>query len=123
LAWIFLIIAAIFETAWTYCVKFLKFDNFKSLRWANFYKINEGLPVIAPLIGYIIFGVANVYFFSLAIKQLPLATAFAVWTALTLAMLKLTEVMFLNGSTSWKEVFFLTLIMVGIIGLKTQTSI
>ncbi len=123
MAWIYLIIAALLETAWTYCVKFLKFADFKTLRWATFYKINDGLPVIAPLIGYIIFGVANVYFFSLAIKQLSIATAFAVWTALTLTLLKLTEVAFLGQSISWKEAFFLFLIMTGIIGLKIQASV
>lgn len=123
MAWLYLIIAAIFETAWTYCVKYLKFSDFKTLNWGNFYKVNEGLFIIAPLIGYIIFGLINIYFFSLALKQLSIATSFAVWTASTLILLKLTETVFLNQSVSWKEVFFLTLIVGGIIGLKTQTSI
>lgn len=123
MAWIYLIIAAIFETGWTYCVKYLKFSDFKTLNWGNFYKVNEGLFIIAPLIGYIIFGLINIYFFSLALKQLSIATSFAVWTASTLILLKLTETVFLNQSISWKEAFFLMLIVGGIIGLKTQTSI
>lgn len=118
MAWIYLLIAAVFETAWTYSVKYLNFGNFKQLSWVNFYKVDVGLFIMAPLIGYIIFGVANVYFFSLAIKQLSTATAFAVWTAATLALLKLTEVIWLNQAISWREVFFMMLIMVGILGLK-----
>ncbi|NCD69770.1 DMT family transporter [Mucilaginibacter agri] len=118
MAWIYLIIAAVFETAWTYSVKYLNFGNFKSLSWGNFYKTNTGLLVIAPLIGYIIFGIANVYFFSLAIKQLSTATAFAVWTAATLALLKLADVLWFKESISWIEVFFMLLIMTGILGLK-----
>jgi quaternary ammonium compound-resistance protein SugE len=117
LAWIYLIVAAVFETAWTYSVKYLNFGNFKLLNWSNFYK-DSGLLIMAPLIGYIVFGIANVYFFSLAIKQLSTATAFAVWTAATLALLKLTEVLWLHQGISWKEIFFMLLIMVGILGLK-----
>ncbi|OOQ59806.1 DMT family transporter [Mucilaginibacter pedocola] len=122
MAWIYIIVAAIFETAWTYSVKFLKFDNFKTLAWVNFYKWDGGLPIIGPLVGYIIFGLANVYFFSLGIKELPIATAYAVWTAVTLVLIKITEVMFLSEPFSWKDTVFLLLIMTGIIGLKMQAS-
>ncbi len=118
MAWVYLIIAAVFETAWTYSVKYLNFGNFRLISWSNFYKTDAGLLIIAPLIGYIVFGVANVYFFSLAIKQLSTATAFAVWTAATLVLLKLTEMLWLNQPISWKEIFFMLLIMTGILGLK-----
>lgn len=117
MAWIYLVIAALFETAWTYAVKYLKFSDFKYLTFANFYRI-DGLKIMAPLAAYIVFGITNVYFFSLALKQVSTATAFAVWTAVTLVFLKITEVVFLQQSISWTEAFFLLLIMAGIIGLK-----
>jgi quaternary ammonium compound-resistance protein SugE len=110
--------AALFETAWTFCVKYLKFSNFKLLTWGNFYKVN-GAQIIVPLLGYIAFGLLNVYFFSLAIKQISTAIAFAVWTALTLTFIKLAELLFLKQDISWPELFFMMLIMAGIIGLKT----
>src|ERR1700744_1541902 len=84
LAWIYLIIAATCETAWTFCLKFMKFADLKTLTFANFYKWPEGLTILIPFIGYIAFGLANIYFFSTAIKHIPTATAFAVWTATTL---------------------------------------
>ena len=116
MAWIYILIAAVFETLWTYCVKFLKFSELKTLTLHNFY--NTGVLIITPLIGYIVFGIANVYFFSLAIKQLQVATAYAVWTAATLVFLKLSDMLFFHQSISWPEMFFMLLIMTGILGLK-----
>ena len=57
-------------------------------------------------------------FFSLAIKQIPTATAFAFWTAVTLILPKISEISIFNQRISWAEVFFMLLIMVGILGLK-----
>jgi len=73
---------------------------------------------LLPFIGYILFGLANIYLFSLAIKQLPTAVAFAVWTAATLIFIKIAELLFFHQRISWTEVFFMLLIMVGILGLK-----
>ncbi|MDO3626290.1 SMR family transporter [Mucilaginibacter sp. BT774] len=96
----------------------MKFSEFKNLHFATFYKPGGGLPVILPFVGYIIFGVCNIYFFSLAIKQLPTATAYAVWTAATLIMIKIAEITFFQQRFSLIELFFITLIMTGILGLK-----
>lgn len=122
MAWIYLIIAAIFETAWTYSLKYLKFSDFKLITISNFYTWNPGVTVISPLIGYILFGIANVFFFSLAIKELSVATAYAAWTAITLILLKLTDALFFHKSTSWQEIVFMLLIMTGILGLKFYTT-
>jgi len=118
LAWIYLLLAAACETAWTFCLKFMKFSDLKTLRFINFYRWQGGLPVLLPFVGYLAFGLANIYLFSLAIKQIPTATAFAVWTAATLILLKLSEISIFNQRMSWAEVFFMLLIMVGILGLK-----
>ncbi len=85
---------------------------------SSFYKWEGGLLVLLPFIGYVAFGLANIYFFSTAIKQIPMAVAFAVWTATTLVFLKVAEVAFFRERISWPEVFFMLLIMTGILGLK-----
>src|ERR1700743_3232095 len=118
MAWIYLLFAATCETAWTFCLKFMKFSDLKSLKFLTFYRWSGGLPVALPFIGYILFGLANVYLFSMAIKQIPTATAFAVWTATTLIFLKIAELIFFNQRISYIEIFFMLLIMVGIMGLK-----
>jgi quaternary ammonium compound-resistance protein SugE len=96
----------------------MRFSDVKALKFATFYKVSEGLPIIVPFIGYIVFGIGNIYFFSLAIKQLPTATAYAVWTAVTLVLIKVAELVFFKQRISIPEFFFMTLIMIGILGLK-----
>ena len=121
MAWIYLLLAASCETAWTFCLKFMKFSDLKTLRFINFYRWNGGLPVLIPFVGYILFGIANIYLFSVAIKQIPTATAFAVWTAITLIFIKIAELVFLGQRISWIEIFFMLLIMIGIMGLKVYS--
>jgi quaternary ammonium compound-resistance protein SugE len=96
----------------------MKFSDLKAIELDTFYKWQGGLPVILPFVGYVAFGLANIYFFSTAIKHIPMAMAFAVWTATTLVFLKIAEVAFFHERTSWPEVFFMLLIMIGILGLK-----
>jgi quaternary ammonium compound-resistance protein SugE len=117
LAWIYIIIAAIFEAAWTYCVKFFKLSDLKLLSWGNFY-MPEGLLLLTPLTGYLVFGLANAWFFSMAIKQIPTAMAFAAWTGASIIAIKLCDILFFHESISWVEMFFITMIMAGILGLK-----
>ena len=118
MAWIYLLLAATCETAWTFCLKFMRFSDLKTLRFTNFYKWSEGLPILLPFLGYIVFGLFNIWLFSMAIKQIPTAMAFAVWTATTLIFLKIVELAWFHQRISFAEVFFMTLIMVGIIGLR-----
>lgn len=113
-----MIIAAVFEAAWTFSLKFMKFSDLKALRLQSALSLQHGLPVWLPFAGYILFGVGNIYFFSLAIKLVPTAVAYAVWTAVTLVLIKVAEIALLNQKLSWAEVFFMLLIMTGIMGLK-----
>jgi len=122
LAWIFLILAATCETAWTFCLKFMKFSDLKTIGFTTFYKWTGGLPILLPFAGYVLFGLANIYLFSTAIKQIPTAMAFAVWTATTLIFLKVSEVLFFHQRISWTEAFFMSLIMIGILGLKIYAA-
>ncbi len=118
MAWIYLIIAAAFEAAWTFSLKWMKFSDLKALRWNSVLSMQHGLPAWLPFAGYILFGIGNIYFFSLAIKLVPTAVAYAVWTAVTLVLIKLTEMLLFHQKISWTELFFMTLIMTGILGLK-----
>jgi len=118
LAWLYVFIAAVFEAAWTFSLKFMRFSDVKTLRFTNFYKVAEGLPILVPFLGYILFGIGNIYFFSMAIKQVPTATAYAVWTAATLVLIKFAEVAFFKQRISFAEIFFMLMIMTGILGLK-----
>ncbi len=116
--WLFLFIASLFEALWTYAVKYLNFSNLKTLRFDNFYKMDGGLPIFLPLAGYILFGIGNIYFFSLSLKSLTNATAYSVWTAMTIVVLKLIELLYFKQKISVIEFMFILMILVGIMGLK-----
>lgn len=118
MAWIYLIIAAAFEAAWTFSLKLMKFSDLKALRWNSALSIQQGLPVWLPFAGYVLFGIGNIYFFSLAIKLVSPAIAYAVWTAITLILIKVCEMTLFDQKLSWQEFFCMLLIMTGIMGLN-----
>ena len=121
MAWIYLILAAILETCWMFSLKFLTFSKFKLLTFQNFLT-SEGLTIWLPLAGYILFGIANVYCFSLAMKTIPSAIVFTIWTAMSITFIKIVEVIFFKGTTSALEIFFLGIILIGIVGLKVVSK-
>lgn len=116
--WCFLIVAALLEAAWTFSLKFMQFSGLKQLTWQNFYLPQSGLKILLPFAGYILFGVGNVYCFSVATKQIPLAIAFAAWTGLSLILIKLSEIVFFHQKIAMAEIFFMLMIMGGIMGLR-----
>jgi quaternary ammonium compound-resistance protein SugE len=121
MSWSCLLLAAVFEAVWTYCLKLMQFKDLKQLHFNNFLTPQVGLKILAPFVGYVVFGIANVFFFSVATRQIPLATAFAVWTGASLLLIKLSEVFFFHQKTFGLEVLFMTFIMIGIIGLKVMS--
>lgn len=116
--WLFLFIASLFEALWTYSVKYLSVAGLKTIRFDNFYRMDGTLPVLLPLVGYILFGVGNIFFFSMSLKSLTNATAYSVWTAMTIIVLKLIELLYFKQKISIAEFGFIMMIVVGIIGLK-----
>jgi multidrug transporter EmrE-like cation transporter len=121
MAWIYLILASLLETAWTFSLKFLNFSEIRSLPFAKYYEM-EGLLKLFPLLGYIIFGIGNVYFFSMALRTIPTATAMAVWISLALIFIKVSEIAFFQDKFNWLEAFFMMIITIGIVGLKTVNT-
>ncbi len=121
--WIYLIIAALLESGWAFSLKFMRFKEIPTLRFHNFYKPDEGLPILLPLIAYIVLGVGNVFFLNLAFRTLPTATAFAIWTVLAIIFIKIGEVLFFHQKIVPMELFFMLLVIVGIIGLKQYAPI
>ena len=117
MAWVYLILAAILEAFWMFSLKFLSFEKFKTLTFSGFFQTSE-TKIWLPLAGYIFFGIANTFFLSLAMKNVSTAIAFTVWTAISIVFIKMGEVLYFQDRISTTELFFLGLIMVGIIGLK-----
>lgn len=57
-------------------------------------------------------------FLSLAMRDIQMSTAYAVWTGLGAAGAVLAGIVFFKESASVKRIFFLSLIILGAVGLK-----
>lgn len=57
-------------------------------------------------------------FLSMAMRGIPLGTAYAIWTGLGAAGAVLMGVLFFDESANWKRMLFLLCIIAGAVGLK-----
>ena len=120
--WIYLLFAATLEAAWTYSLRKLDMAQLKLAILENpFFSKAVGIE-LGYLLTYLGLGLANIFFLSLSMKSIPMTVAIATWTSVSLILIKLIDVIFLKNSTNMYEIFFLTLIIVGIIGLKFSAA-
>ena len=88
------------------------------ITWAVAMKMSNDFTVLIPLIitgvGYI----ASAVFLAIALKQLPLGTAYAMWTGMGIVGTTLLGVFLFHEKLSVPQVICVILIVVGIAGLK-----
>jgi len=116
--WVSLIVASFLEVCWIYSLKLLDFKKIISFHITRLFTEVEGWLALLPLLGYIFFGLGNIYFFSMAMKGIPPSTAFAAWMGLALVLTKVVDVSILRHAWSWPQVFCFLLILAGVAGLK-----
>ncbi|MGZ8153315.1 MAG: DMT family transporter, partial [Methylovulum sp.] len=63
-------------------------------------------------------GGASLYLLMLAIKTLPIGTAYAVWTGMGAVGAAILGIVLFKESTDWYRLISISLIIIGIIGLK-----
>lgn len=102
MSWVFLFIAAIFEIGWPLGFKLSQSTNNK--------------------FGWILFAVASMalsgLFLWMAQKNIPMGTAYAVWTGIGAAGTFLLGVIYFQDSASMIRVGSVFLIIAGVVGLK-----
>ena len=59
---------------------------------------------------------------SLALKTLPIGTAYAIWTGIGAVGVAIVGMVLFNESTHWLRFFCLFLIVAGMVGLKLLAS-
>ena len=101
MAWIYLLIAGLFEVGWAIGLKYT--DAF-----------TRPLPVILTLACM----AASLGLLGLALKTLPIGTAYAVWTGIGTAGTALLGIYLLGESAAALRLACIGLILAGIIGLK-----
>ncbi|TPG65424.1 hypothetical protein EAH73_13195 [Hymenobacter nivis] len=106
------------EVCWNYSLKYTSVAKIKAIDWSQFFATPAGIYTLLPAIGYVAFGVANVFFFSKALNQIPASTAFAVWMGIALVGIKVVDTLVLKEPFSAWHVLYIGFILVGIVGLK-----
>jgi len=102
LQWAKVFAAAVFEVAWVIGLKHA--DN--GWEWAG--------TVIAIIISF--------YTLIMAGKHLPVGTVYAVFTGLGTAGTVLSDILFFGEPFRWSSVALITLLLIGVIGLKLTTG-
>ncbi|MBK9097797.1 MAG: quaternary ammonium compound efflux SMR transporter SugE [bacterium] len=106
MAWINLFIAGLFEIGWAVGLKYT--EGFTKL-W----------PSVITIIGMIL----SFYFLSNAVKTIPIGTAYAIWTGIGAVGTAILGMILFNESKEFVRIFFIFLIVVGIVGLKIFSKV
>ncbi len=101
MAWVWLILAGIAEIMWMVGLKFSA--GFTRLWWAGATLTAMGLSLV---------------FLSLAIRTIPMGTAYAVWTGIGAAGIALVGMFLFGEPRSALRVACIGAIVIGIVGLK-----
>ncbi|MBE1555166.1 DMT family transporter [Sporosarcina limicola] len=101
MAWVILIIAAFFEVAFVITLKLS--DGFRNKKYTTFTIISAAL---------------SFYLLSVALRELPVGTGYAVWTGIGAAGSILVGMFFFHEKRSALKFLFLSFIIAGVAGLK-----
>ena len=106
MAWIVLIAAGLLEVGWAVGLKH-----------------TEGFTRLWPTIGTVAAMIASLALLGLALRSLPLGTAYAVWTGIGAVGTATFGVAVLGESADPARLASIGLIVAGIVGLKLTTAI
>jgi len=99
--WIYLIIAGVFEIVWAIGLKYA--NGFTKL-W----------PSVITVVGMAI----SLVFLAFALKKIPIGTAYAVWTGIGIMGTVILGILLFKEPVDGLRIFFIALIVTGVIGLK-----
>lgn len=104
MSWYILFIAGLFEVFWAVGLKY-----------------SEGFTKLTPSVFTAIFMAISIYLLSIAIKTLPLGTAYATWVAIGSVGGVIAGVMLFGESLSLLKIASMLMIVGGIVGLKLSS--
>jgi quaternary ammonium compound-resistance protein SugE len=104
MAWIYLLLAGVFEVA-----------------WAVGLKSTQGFTRLWPSMYVLATGTASVVLLAQATKQLPIGTAYAVWTGVGAIGTAVLGMILFGESRDAARLACIALIIAGVIGLRVVT--
>jgi quaternary ammonium compound-resistance protein SugE len=105
MAWVLLVIAGVLETAFAVSLKF-----------------SEGFTRPVPTVLFAVFAAGSFALLSIALRDLPVGTAYAVWTGIGAAGTAVIGMLFLGDAASVLRITSVTLIVAGVVGLNLAGS-
>lgn len=105
MAWVLLGIAGLCEVGFTTAMKYA-----------------DGFTKLVPSLIFAVLYIASAWFLSQAVKTLPLGTAYAVWTGIGAVGTAMIGVIMFGDPATLARIFFLGLIVIGIVGLKLVSA-
>ena len=99
--WMYLFVAGLFEISWAVGLKF-----------------THGFTQIVPSILTVMGMIASFYFLALALKHMPLGTAYAIWTGIGTIGTVIFGIILFKESVTIMRLVCIALIVSGITGLK-----
>ena len=104
MAWVYLIVAGVFEIGFALGLKY-----------------SEGFSRLWPTVGMAVAGGVSFYLLSIAMKSLPAGTAYAMWTGIGAAGTVILGILFLKEPSDLVRLFSITLIILGVVGLRISS--
>jgi quaternary ammonium compound-resistance protein SugE len=104
MAWIYLLIAGLMEVAWAIGLKY-----------------TDGFTRLWPTVGTVMAMIVSIAFLGLALKSLPVGTAYAVFTGIGAVGVAVLGIALFGESAAAVRLACIGLILAGIVGLKLVT--
>jgi quaternary ammonium compound-resistance protein SugE len=101
MSWFILIIAGVFEVCWAVGLKY-----------------SNGFTKFWPSVFTVVSMILSMVLLSFSIKEIPLGTAYAVWTGIGAVGTAILGIFLFSESSEFVRLFFIILIVIGIAGLK-----
>ncbi len=89
--------------------------------WASSLKSTEGLTRLWPTVFFVTTLAASMFLLGLAVKHIPVGTAYAVWVGIGAAGTAIVAIFLFGEPLSPGRGLFLGLLIVSIVGLKLTT--
>ena len=106
MAWLVLFLAGLFEIGWAVGLKF-----------------TEGFTRLWPTVATVVSMIVSLGLLGLALRSLPLGTAYAVWTGVGTVGTALLGILLFGESADLLRLGCIGLIVAGIVGLKLVTPV
>jgi quaternary ammonium compound-resistance protein SugE len=105
MAWLYLFIAGVFETAWAIGLKY-----------------SAGFTKFGPSVFTVVAMMVSLYLLALALRTIPVGTGYAVWTGIGTVGAAILGIFLFNESREIARILCILLIVAGIIGLKLTSA-